>query len=183
MRGSHCAVGHPSASDPQCSGINLESNLVRRSDPDHVISGTKTIEDEVVVGNDIRGCQHLVVSGKVGITSERNVETLTHGTSASSVHTVLGHASRNDEVGNPSFLKFSLKRRSEERVRFSLSDDVLAIGWLERRVNFPAFCMGLQRMPLWAVMLNVDHRNCRNTCFRYEGSDSGQNAPLDLSGH
>jgi hypothetical protein len=94
--------------------MNLENNLVRRFDPDHVISSTKTIEHEVVVGNDTRSGQHFVVSRKVGITSKSNVVTYTHRTSASSVHTVLGHASRNDEVGNPSFLKFTLKRRSEE---------------------------------------------------------------------
>ena len=91
--------------------------------------------------------------------------------------------SNNDEVSNPSFLKFSLKRRSEKRVRFSLADNGLAIGWLEEVVNFPAFCMGLQRMSLCAVMLNVDHGNCQSACSRQKRSDFGQNAALDFGGH
>jgi hypothetical protein len=96
----------------------------------------KAIEHEVVVGDNIFGGQHFIVSCKVGITSKRNAVIYTHRTSASSVHTVLGHTSRNDEVGNPAFLKFTLKRRSEGRVRFSLSDNGLAIGWLEERRRF-----------------------------------------------
>jgi len=86
-------------------------------------------------------------------------------------------------MGNPFLFKFMLKRRSEERVRFLLSDDVLAFGWLEGRVNFPAFRMGLQRMPLWAVMLNIDHGRARSACFCEKGFNSGQNAPLDFGGH
>jgi hypothetical protein len=36
-------------------------DLVSRFDPDHMLSSTKTIEHKVVVGNYVRGGQHLVV--------------------------------------------------------------------------------------------------------------------------
>ena len=58
-------------------------------------------------------------------------------------------------MGDSSFFKFLLESGSEERVRFSLSNDALAIRWLKRRIKFPAFCTGLQWMPLCAVMLNA----------------------------
>jgi len=148
-----------------------------------MIPGTKIIEHEVVVGDDIGGTQHLVVPRQVGIACQRNVITEARRTSAGSVHAVLRHASRNDKVSNTSFFQLLLKRGSEERVRFPLSDDALAIGWLERGINLPALCPGLERMPLCAVMLNVDHWNSRGPCFRKQRLDFGQNAVPDFSGH
>src|SRR6202022_1252670 len=102
-------------------------DLVSRFDPDHMLSSTKTIEHKVVGGNYVRGGQHLVFPGWGGVALKVDVITKGGRPSASSVHAVLGHASCDDEVRNPCFRKFLLQVCSEERVRFSLSDNLLTI--------------------------------------------------------
>ena len=86
-----------------------------------MISSTKIIEHKIVVGNDTLGPQHPVVSRKVRIACERNVVTQTGRTPASSVHTVLSHGARNDEV--------------RDRLLFG----VLLEAWFRRKNRIPAF--------------------------------------------
>ena len=106
------------------------------------------MKHKIMVRDDVRCGQHSVVSRKVGITGERNVITQTRCPSASSVHTVLGHASRNDEVRDPCFLKFLLKRRFEEGVRFSLPNDGLAVELALLTDESPSLLYGSPAMPL-----------------------------------
>jgi hypothetical protein len=148
-----------------------------------MISGAKLIENEVVVGDDVRCGQYAVVSREMGIACECNVVPQTCRTAASGVHTVLRHASGDDELLDPSFFEFMLKCGFEEGIRFLLPDDGFAIGWLQRWMNLPAFCMCLQRMSLCTMVLNVDHWNSRSACFPKERFDFEQHAPLDFGGH
>ena len=56
-----------------------------------MLSRAEIIENEVVVCNDACRTQHFVVPREVGIACERYVIAETRGTSASGVHTILGH--------------------------------------------------------------------------------------------
>jgi hypothetical protein len=88
---------------------NSENNLVRGFYRDYVIPSTKIIKHKVVMRDDVRCGQNSVVSCKVGISCERNVIAESRRTSASGVHTILGHSPSDDEVGNASFSKFPSK--------------------------------------------------------------------------
>jgi hypothetical protein len=95
-----------------------------------VIPSAEIVEHKIVVRDDVRRAQHSVVSREVGIACERDVIPQTGRTSASGVHAVLSHASRDDEVGDPSFLEFLLQRGLKEGIRFPFPDDGLAARWL-----------------------------------------------------
>jgi hypothetical protein len=94
---------------------NSENNLVSGFHCDYVIPSAKIIKHKVVMRDDVRCGQHSIVSRQVCIARERNVIAETRRTSASGVHTILGHSPSNDEVGNASFSKFPLKFCLEER--------------------------------------------------------------------
>jgi hypothetical protein len=83
----------------------------------------------------LAACQHFIVSGDAGIAC--GVTSQPKAPSHDDIQTVLGHASRNSEPGDPFFRNFPVKRRSEERARFALSDDVLSLGWIEKD-KFPS---------------------------------------------
>ena len=121
-----------------------------------MIPGTKIMKHEVMVGNDIRGRQNSVVPRQVGIACQRNAVAEARRASASRVHAVLRHRSHDDEMDDSLFSKLLLERGFEERVRFPLPDDAVAIGWLKQRINLPAPRMDLQRMR------RCRHAGCRS---------------------
>ena len=96
-------------------GGSSENNLVCGFRRDYVIPSAKIIKHKVVMRDDVRCGQHSVVSRKVGIARERNVIAETRSTSASGVHTILGHPPSNDKVGNASFSKFPFEGLSRRK--------------------------------------------------------------------
>lgn len=116
------------------------------------------------MGDDVRRTQHSVVSCKVGIAGERNVIAQTGRTSASRVHAVFRHASRYYEARDPPFFKLLLEHGFEEGIRFPFPDDWFAVQWLYGWMNLPAVGLSFQRMTLWPVVLDVNHRRSRRAC-------------------
>ena len=75
-----------------------ERNLGGWSDFDGVLSRGEAVEDEIVVGDDLRGGEDWRVTSQVSVTDQSHVVSHRDCAAASCIYTIFGHAADDGKV-------------------------------------------------------------------------------------
>src|SRR5437667_2823299 len=127
--------------------------------------GIKAIKQGIVMRNDLRCRQKLVIHGSVSVAYQSDIVAHAYRSSRRSIDAVFGHAACDDEMLDASRFKLALKRCLKERIRRAFADDQVSFVRLDIGVNLPAFRANLKRMTSVAIVLNVDDQDARRTRF------------------
>jgi len=104
-----------------------ERNLGRRCDRDGMKSRSKTVEEKVVVCDDLRGRQVRSIACEMRVRCQRHIVAKRNRAAASRIHAVFGHGARNDEMADLTGLKFFREARLKEGIGRLLSEDTLSV--------------------------------------------------------
>src|SRR5882672_7201791 len=84
---------------------------------------------------------------------------------AGSVNAVFGLTTSHDQMRDSGLVQHRLQRRFVKRTARSLLDNRFSVYRRDTLMDRPAVGMRFQRMPLSAVVPEVDHRNARGAGF------------------
>ena len=76
----------------------------------------EAVEQQVVVGDDLRGVQHGGIASEMRVGDQRHIVAMRHSTAASRIHTIFGHAAGHDEMLDLARPKFFCQSRFVKRV-------------------------------------------------------------------
>jgi hypothetical protein len=177
--GFRVAVGFHAQPEPLAR--ETKGNLARRFDGHDVFAGIEPVERAVMMSDDLLGFQQLIIDRRVPVTDQGHIETEGGRVAASGVNAVFGHTSGHDQMRNPGFSQHRLQRRIVKRAARSLIDDRFSVNWRYALMDLPASRMRLQRIPLPAIVPDIDHRDTRGAGFGYQAVDVRQNLTFVVS--
>lgn len=103
-----------------------ETNLRRWADAHLVLASFKTVQQRIVVRNDLLEAECLRVRRRVSVGSEDNIIAKANGPAHRRINAVLSHASADHQLLDSAGRKLRIKSGLEERIAGALVDDPLA---------------------------------------------------------
>jgi hypothetical protein len=102
-----------------------QTNLSHWADADLVLASVKTVQERIVVRNDLLESECIRVRSRVTVGSEDGIIAETNGATHGRVNAVLSHASADHQLFDAGGREFRIESSLEERVAGAFVDDLL----------------------------------------------------------